>query len=235
MKRANQLFFFEPGPPGGPLVEKIWRTRSVPVERFISVAESHWEIVVTSLGGKPYLSVLGPQTQAMTAPIPQDAEFFGIQLRRGVFMPNLPAEQLVDDAIHLPDATSTTVWLDGSAWELPTFENADLFVNRLVRAGLLVHDPVVEEALRGEVTSVGVRSVQRRVLAATGLTLTAIQQIDRAQRAAELLDSGQTIGETVEVTGYADQAHLTRSLKRFMGQTPGQIVRDRTTTQEIHQ
>ena len=52
MKTANQLFLFEAGPPGGPLVEKIWRTRSVPVERFISVAESHWEIVVTSLGGK---------------------------------------------------------------------------------------------------------------------------------------------------------------------------------------
>jgi AraC-like DNA-binding protein len=235
MKTAAQLFVFEHQESRGPLVEKIWRTRSVPVERFISVAESHWEIVVTSLDDNTYLSLLGPQTKATTAPIPQDAEFFGIQLRHGVFMPNLPAGELVDDAIHLPDATGTTVWLDGSAWELPTYDNADVFVNRLVRAGLLVHDPIVEAALRGEVNDRSVRSVQRRVLAATGLTLTGIQQIDRAQRAAELLDEGLSIAETVEVMGYSDQAHLTRSLKRFVGQTPGQIVRDRTTGQEIHQ
>jgi hypothetical protein len=27
-------------------------------------------------------------------------------------------------------------------------------------------------------------------------------------------------------TGYADQAHLTRSVKRFIGQTPSHIVSD---------
>jgi AraC-like DNA-binding protein len=227
MKRATQLFVFEEQAAGLPPIEKIWRTRSEPVERFISVAESHLEIVVTSQDGKAYLTVLGPQSRATTAPIPQDAEFFGIQLRRGVYLPNLPTWQLVDDAITLPDATSRTVWLDGSAWELPTYDNADVFVNRLARAGLLEWDPVVEAALEGRVEHLSLRSVQRRVLQATGLTLSGIRQIDRALEAAELLDLGVPIAEAVELTGYADQAHLTRSLKRYVGQTPGQIVRSR--------
>jgi methylphosphotriester-DNA--protein-cysteine methyltransferase len=62
------------------------------------------------------------------------------------------------------------------------------------------------------------------VLRATGLTQDAIRQIERARRAADLLDRGESIAETVARAGYADQAHLTRSLKRFVGETPGQIV-----------
>ena len=66
----------------------------------------------------------------------------------------------------------------------------------------------------------------RRVRRATGLTLGAIRQIERAKQAAGLLDGGATILDAGMRAGYTDQAHLTRSLKRFMGQTPGQIAKD---------
>jgi methylphosphotriester-DNA--protein-cysteine methyltransferase len=56
------------------------------------------------------------------------------------------------------------------------------------------------------------------------LTLGAIKQIDRAYKATALLDAGATILDVVTQAGYADQAHLTRSLIRFMGQTPGRIA-----------
>ncbi len=47
----------------------------------------------------------------------------------------------------------------------------------------------------------------------------------RARHARTLLQQGISILDTVEQAGYADQPHLTRSLKRFMGQTPAQILR----------
>jgi AraC-like DNA-binding protein len=84
---------------------------------------------------------------------------------------------------------------------------------------------VVEAALRGEAVDRSGRSVQRRVRRATGLTRDTIRQIERAERAVALLEHGRSIPETARLCGYADQAHLTRSLKRFVGQTPGQIVR----------
>jgi hypothetical protein len=37
-------------------------------------------------------------------------------------------------------------------------------------------------------------------------------------------EQGNSILETVELTGYADQAHLTRSLKHLIGKTPAQII-----------
>jgi AraC-like DNA-binding protein len=208
-----------------PLVEKLWRTNGQPADAFISVAESHWEMVVTQQRGTASLTMLGPETKASTAPIPNDAEFFGIQFRRGVFMPSLPVGQLVDGSITLPEATGTSCfWLDGSAWELPTFDNADAFVGRLVHAGLLACDPVVEAALAGHETGRSLRSVQRRTLRATGLTLATIRQIDRARQAAKLLGRGVPIADAVGLAGYADHAHLARSIRRFIGQTPRQIA-----------
>ena len=69
------------------------------------------------------------------------------------------------------------------------------------------------------------RTLRRRCLRATGLTPGLIRQIDRARQATALLQRGVSILDTVNETGFFDQPHLTRALRRFMGQTPGEILR----------
>jgi hypothetical protein len=224
MKRAVELFTLERRSACSPFVEETWHTRSEPEEYFISVAASHWQMVVTRQWGAARLTVRGPETKATTLPIPQDAEFFGIQFMLGTFIPSLQPGQLVDRSLTLPQATSTSFWLNGSAWELPGPDNADVFVDRLVRAGLLVHDPVASAGLQRDVKGLSTRSVERRVSRATGLTRGAIAQIRRAEVAVELLTQGVPALDVTHKAGYADQPHLTRSLKRFMGQTPSQIA-----------
>lgn len=91
MKRAVDVFEFEQGSARSPMVERVWETRSVPEASFISVAVSHWEMVITRQDGVARLTVLGPETKATTAAIPEDAEFFGIQFSLGTFMPRLAA------------------------------------------------------------------------------------------------------------------------------------------------
>jgi hypothetical protein len=224
MKRAAELFDFETRPSSSPLVTTTWQTRSEPEESFISVAVIQWEMVVTRQEEGAWLTVRGPETKATTAPIPTDAEFFGIQFSLGTFMPGLHLRQLVDGSLTLPLVSSTSFWLDGSAWELPGPGNADVFVDRLVRAGLLVHDPVASAAVHDDVDGLSTRSVERRVARATGLTRGAIRQIQRAEHAVELLGRGVPALDVARRAGYADQPHLTRSLKRFVGQTPSQIA-----------
>jgi Helix-turn-helix domain len=225
VKRAVELFEIERSPSPSPYVEETWRARSEPEESFISVAATHWELCVTRQRGTAWLTVRGPETKATMVPIPQDAEFFGIQFRLGTFMPGLLPGRLIDRSVTLPPARRGSVWLDGSAWELPEPHNADVFVHRLVSAGLLVHDSVASAALGGDVAGLSTRSVERRVARATGLTRGAIRQIGRAEAAVELLTRGVDALDVSRRLGYADQPHLIRSLKRFMGQTPSQIVR----------
>jgi AraC-like DNA-binding protein len=218
-------FYFEERPSDSTFVETIWRTQSERADSFTSLAVSHWEMVVMRQKGKLTFTLRGPETKASSALIPEYAEFFGIKFKLGTFMPHLPASKLVDNGVNLPDATSKTFWLNGSAWQFPDFDNADTFVDRLVRDGLLLREPIVEAALQGQLKALSLRSVQRRFLRTTGLTHNTIFQIERAHRAAELLEQGISILDTVDQAGYADQPHLTRALKHLIGQTPAQIIR----------
>jgi AraC-like DNA-binding protein len=224
MKRAAQLFAIDEWGSNSGFVEKAWTSHSEPEPAFISIAVSHWQIVVTTQRDVTQLTVRGPETRATVTPIPADAEFFGIVFSLGTFMPAIRLACLVDRAVTLPAATSYSVWFDGSRWEIPTPGNADVFVDRLVRDGRLVRDPVVAESLHADVDGLSTRTLQRRVVRATGLTRSTITQIARAEKAVEALAGGLSPHDAALVLGYADQAHLTRSLKRFIGQTPAQVV-----------
>jgi len=54
--------------------------------------------------------------------------------------------------------------------------------------------------------------------------LTLRRQIERARYATNLLREGASIFDVVVGAGYFDQAHLTRSLKHFIGETPTKII-----------
>jgi len=223
--RAVEIFSFDEGRATSPIAAKVWRTRSVPIDTLTSVAKTHWLMVVTKHRGRTSLTVRGPETKASTVPIPQDTDFLGIQFRVGTFMPKLPVARLVDRDLTLPAAGTRTFWLNGSAWEFPTFDNVDVFLQRLTRRGLVVHDPLVDAAHLGRHVELSSRSMRRRIRHATGLTLGLIRQIERAEHALTLLERGATILDVVAHAGYADQPHLTRSLHRFLGHTPSRIVR----------
>ena len=212
-------------PSDSPLVDTIWRNESERAGPFISMAETQLELVITNLRGKRFLTVRGPSTTATPAYAPPDAEFLGIVFRPGVFMPKLPASMLIErNELNLPEAAGDSFWLNGSAWQYPHYENADTFVDRLLREGLLVRDPVVGPMLEGQTVDVSSRTVRRRFLQATGLTYGTLYQIERARQATRLLKQGVSILDTVAQAGYFDQPHLTRSLKRYIGLTPAQVA-----------
>jgi len=216
-----------------PFVERVWRNQGEREGPFISVAEIECGLVVTRHKGKTTITLRGPATKATPAYCPADAEFIGIQFKPGAFIHNLPAKMVMDrHDLNLPEATGKSFWLNGSAWQYPDYENADTFVNWLVRDGLLIYDPVVGAVLQRQPVAMSLRTVQRRFLQATGLTHNTIYQINRAQYATTLLKQGISILDTVYQVGYFDQPHLTRSLKHFIGLTPAQVI-DQSRTERL--
>ena len=209
-----------------PLVERVWRSRSEHGGSFVSIAATNFEMAVTRLRGRTFLTLRGPETKATRADCPADGEWLGIRFRLGTFMPRLTPDTLRDhNDVTLPDASSRSFWLAGSAWEYPDFDNAEVFVARLVQRGIITRDPMVETIMRHEQPAQSLRSAQRHFLRATGLTHRDVAQIERARRATNLLRQGASILDTVYDAGYFDQPHLTRSLKHLVGQTPSEVAR----------
>jgi hypothetical protein len=218
------LFTIEARPSDSPFVETIWRARSERDGAFLSIASARWEMVVSKREGRTTLTVRGPETKVMPLECAAGGEWLGIRFRLGAVMPHLPASDLLDGAVNLPAAGSRSFWLHGFTWQYPDFERADAFVDRLVRRCLLVRDPVVDDFLSGGSNGHSARTAQRHIRQATGLTLSLVRQIERARHAAILLQHGASILDTVHEAGYFDQPHLTRSLRRFIGQTPAQLA-----------
>jgi AraC-like DNA-binding protein len=211
-------------PSDSPFVERIWHAHSEYTGGFTSVAMSHWEMVVSKLHGTITLTVRGPETRATAHHLPEDGEWLGIRFKLGTFIPELLPSRLVDRDLDLPNASKRSFWLTGSSWDFPDFENADTFVQRLVREGVLVCDPVVVAAVRGELKDVSQRTARRHFVRTTGLSPNTAYQIERARYATVLLGEGMPISDVAYEAGYFDQPHLTRSLKRFMDRTPAQIA-----------
>jgi AraC-like DNA-binding protein len=217
---------FADRPSDSPYIERVWRGRSDSGGPFVSVAAGHLELVVTRLADFAMVTVRGPETRATTIACPPDGEWEAIRFRLGVHMPSLPTRLLLDHRdVDLPVSADGSFELHGFRWPLPDLENAERYVDALARRRVIARDDVVEAAIRGHGQLLTVRSVQRHFRRTTGMTHSLFRQIQRARRATNLLRDGASILDTVHEAGYFDQAHLTRSLKVLIGETPASVMR----------
>jgi len=228
MQRKSEFIHFEDRASDHPFVEKVWRCHSDRADTFLSIAANNFEVAITRLGGKSFLTLRGPETTATTLDCPADGEWIGIRFKVGTFMPRfLPGSLRDHKDVTLPPATGHSLWLNGSALEYPDFDNAETFVKRLAKSGVLSRDPIVDDTLLRRPGELCLRSVQRHFLRSTGVTYATFRQIERARHATNLLREGVSILDVVSSVGYFDQAHLTRSLGRFIGETPAKIIERR--------
>src|SRR5262245_49300911 len=218
------MLVFEDRESDSPLVERVWRSRSERAGTFLSVAAPHCELVVTRHRDRVRMTVRGPETRPTLCDCPADGEWIAIRLSIGTWLRPYPAPMVRDRRdVDLADVGGHSFRLDNAVWEYPTFENAEALVARLARAGLLVRDAAVPATLAGDMHALSRRSTQRHFLLATGMTRQTYRQIQRARYAVRLLRSGIGIVEAVHQAGYFDQAHLTRSLGRLIGETPARL------------
>jgi hypothetical protein len=208
-----------------PYIETVIRGYTEGEGSSIRPAECHWHMVFAKVNGVVHPIIAGALTTSGVVPFSEGVELLWIKFKLGTFMPHMPARSNLDSETLLPTAAGKSFWLKSSAWQLPDYENADTFVDRLVRDEILVFEPLVNAVLEGQPQEIAPRTVRHRFLRATGLTQNSIYQIERAQRAAALLREGNSILDTVYEAGYFDQPHLTRALKQWVGHTPAEIIR----------
>lgn len=216
-----------------PYVESITKGRTIDDGSTIRPAETHWHMVFSKHEGALHPIVVGPWSQSGIVSYGGGAEILWIKFKLGTYMPHHPPKEFLDSETILPNASSKSFWLNGSAWQFPDFENTDTFINRLIREGMLVSDDVVNTALQDDqYPDISLRTIRHRFLHTTGLSQNHIRQLQRAQQAQSMLAQGASILDTTFEAGYYDQPHLTRSLKQFIGYTPAQIVQMNQSIEE---
>lgn len=215
---------FEQRASDSPYLESVTQGYTVRNGRTIRPAEYCWHMVFVKDQGNFHPIIAGPFTSAGDVSWSKNAEILWLKFKPGVFMPHLPFNHLLNSELALPEATGQSFWLKSATWASPTFDNAEVFVNRLIKEEVLVQDSVVSAVLQGQPHDMAPRTVRHRFQRATGQTQKQIQQAMRALQASALLEKGTSILDTTYRLGYTDQSHLTHALKQFIGRTPGQLT-----------
>jgi AraC-like DNA-binding protein len=216
-----------------PLVAKIRRSRYTADAREMALPDGSWDLLFLRRGDGPLIAI---QTGQIAAPLAVESqagdEMLTIAFKPEVYMPRLPGRLTFNQGVQRPVEHDRRFWIDGERFEVPSFDNVEHLVAALSRKGLLERDPVVWRALRGASQRLDERTIQRHFAEVTGLGLKAFRQIDRAHEAARLLRQGQTPSQVAAELDFSDQAHLTHSLKRFLGKTPRQIAKQQGTAKD---
>jgi len=131
---------------------------------------------------------------------------------------------LVDAAMRSPDPgdriAALTRVLSAAVADPP-----DRLVAAVARALDVVPPPPVGRV--ADLYGVGARTLERRVLAGTGLAPSRLRRVLRFRRTFRMLD-GAPVGTWARVAGevgYFDQAHMVRDFRRFAGAPPSNFFR----------
>ncbi|PVZ09365.1 helix-turn-helix domain-containing protein [Actinomycetospora cinnamomea] len=208
-----------------PLVQRVWTARCDAATAFTSAAKGSSMIAFARTADGTTVHLRGPETRATQMTCPEGCEFFGVDLQCGAYVPLFPPSGLADlNDVLLPTVSGGRLLLDNRDWEMPTAQNVDVFVSRLVRAGLLFFDPLVDEIRHGErPRNVSERTAQLRFRRAVGVSRRKLISIEQARHAAQLLAARGSIADAVAVGGYYDQPQLGRAMRWATGHTPGEL------------
>jgi AraC-like DNA-binding protein len=185
------------------------------------------------------LTVAGPDTGPIE--VASDAAFVGIRFRPGIapFFLGTEAAELRDRNVWLAKLWGRAA--DELAEQLCERPEAasDLLQDALLRRGMPPGDTLVprvlDELRRPRHDSPGLDSLARRLdasertlrrhcLVAFGYGPKTLERILRFRRALRLVQHGMSVASVAHMSGYADQAHLSREFQRLAGATPGRLT-----------
>jgi hypothetical protein len=214
-------FVYEEKTSLSPFVETVWRASQHTDGVYVASADACWDMIfVRPLKGKPQVLLSGPGTETANVSYQAGNISFGVQFRHGTVFKHIPVAEMVNVTKQLPMPTDDTFVLCDITWKFPTYEHIDLFLSGLSEHGLLTTNTVVRDVLENKTVNMSLRSIQRHFAVAVGLSPRQVKQIISSRKAVRLLLQGVPIAEVAYQLNYADQAHMTRMLKRYTGYTP---------------
>lgn len=210
----------------------IWSLEAGPSALLPVIPDGCLDLILCRKGLQSSLILAGLDLEAWTAPVEPNLAYLGVRFRPGVLPDPLgfSAEALAGNRVDVGCEASVGQqrWIRSiltSDQALPIMLEGLATTLRPASSGTL---EALHQATRGETGSRTRRTFQRTLTRATGLPPSAWFASARARTAAlTLLETGLPLTEVALEAGYADQAHLTREIRRRLGLTPARMRRQR--------
>lgn len=207
-----------------PLVRSISLTTFTDSGRLPFHPDGCWDFAILKRDRDVQVLRTGLTTRTVVFEAAEGDQILAISFNPDTYMPLMPGERMRDEGVILSKEGRDRFRIGSDVLEIPTFDNVDVFVDRLVRREIVQSNRVVASIVDGHPLAMSERTMQRHFLRTTGLTYKSFTLIERARKAMALLQAGRSAVDVAFALGFADQPHLIRSLKAIMGATPRRIA-----------
>jgi AraC-like DNA-binding protein len=206
-----------------PYVESVWEGAAQRSGVHLTAADATIDFVRLKRKNATRLLLSGPTSKVQVEQFEAGDEVLTIRFRIGVYLPFMAGTRLTDVNTFLPNVSNKRFWLHDSSVAFPSFENVEAFTEHLAMMSLLSRNISLENALQNQSVHGSIRTMQRHCLATTGLTMSRIRQIKRAEQARNLLATSYPLTQVAYDVGYSNPGHMTNAFKHFFGQTPSAL------------
>ena len=205
-------------------VRTVWRAEVTAAGRYPINGSEYWGIsFIRRVDGTLAGELDGPTFEVHEVDSVQGERYWGVELAPWVTVQGLPKQPILGLTLAL-QVDGSRVRLDDAWWPVPAYDEIEAWVEDLVASGTLVVDREIRRALGGDRVGATDRTWQRRYRSVVGLTAAQVKRARRVEQAFALLQSGMPPAEAAVAAGFADQAHLTRSMRLIRGRTPASVL-----------
>lgn len=204
-------------------VESVWEGVAQRSGVHLTAADATIDFTFLKRKNVTRLLLCGPTTKVQAEQFEAGDEVLTIRFRTGVHLPFLAGTRLTDVDVFLPNASGKRFWLHGSSIAFPSFDTVETFAEHLAAMNLLSRNIPLEHVLQQQPSHGNIRTMQRHCLATTGLTMSHIRQIKRAELARDLLTTEYPLTRVAYDVGYSNPGHMTNAFKYFFGRTPSAL------------
>jgi len=207
-----------------PFINCIWHAIAEHDGVYTDPANEFWCLGFAKHGdGSLSVELYGPSLHPRVLQGHAGEEYWGIEFKAYVALAVMSKGGILNTNALLP-VVDTSFLIGDQRYAIPIYSELERFAQQLQEDRVIMADQRIDRALQGDDAGFSERSRQRYFKSVTGLTKKQIEQLQRARHAYYLLQTGSSLPQAAMVAGYADQPHMTRSLKLLRGETPAQII-----------
>lgn len=203
-------------------IDSVWTGIASEITPRTVLADPCTSIILVKGGDNSEVILRGPETQPRGDILLPGYTWIGIRLKPGVRLKNFPAQQFADKFRTLPASRNGQFEFEGTLLQFPDFESVEKLIQQMYNLGYLSGTPLNSQVEPRQGMSAKTHS--RYIKRITGLSPYKLHQLQRMAEALRLLRQGTPAATVASQLGFADQAHLTRAAKQFLGHTPKELL-----------
>jgi hypothetical protein len=205
------------------LIDSVWSGTASEITPRTVLADPCISIILVKSKTTAEVILRGPETKPRSEILLPGYTWTGIRLRPGVRLKNFPAQKFTDRLRKVPADRHGRFQFEETLLQFPDFNNAEQLIERMRDLGYI--SGKVWSSQEFPKQGMSSKTYSRFVKRSTGLSPYKLHQMQRMAEAFHLLRRGMPAATVAAELGFADQAHLHRALKQFLGHTPKELLR----------